>query len=423
MEKLRQNLIKISEDISQKEKILLREYKQKDLYKIWNEVISRAPKKLSKSWNNLMISLQNVLKLEYTNTSTFNRMISKFRKPIRENKDFSPEIYKHSLIVLGRSREEAAQQKDAYSAKVAARNAGRVSYPVLYVEDLYKTMYKLIRSNDPYELTLAVQLSTSSRSIEVFKVSKYFSVLDQPNQIEIVGLAKDKMGKNNLKDIVSIRNLVYLTSDQILEAVEKIRNSFNFENKSNEEISNSTNAFLNKAFKKNIAPLFHPQDEDYLKTLSSHKTRYISGYVSYLIYGKPNKIPEESYIGSQLGHLNAESTRSYLGINIQMKEKIIQNSPDDIKNLFQHEIKEIKKQVSNLFPSESNKVDVDLAELKNSNHRSMSESDKIDAVITALKLFREKKIKISQRELRSRLNYASNIMTAAYKKARASGVI
>lgn len=420
MEKLRQNLIKISQDISQKESILLKEYKQKDLYKVWRMVLAAAPTRLSKSWNNLMIALQNVLKLEYTNPLTFNSVVSKFRKPIRENTKLSPEIYQQSLILLGRNKEESAQQKEAYSAKVAARNAGRASYPVLYVEDLFDTMDKLINSNDPYDLVLAVELATASRSIEVFKVSKYFALPGQPNQIKVVGLAKDKMGRNNLKDVVVVRNLVHLTSEQVLDAIEEIRSSFDFDRKSNEKISSLTNAALNKAFKKHIAPLFHPQDPEYLKTLSSHRTRYISGYVSYLIYGKPKKLPEESYIGSQLGHLNPESTRSYLGINIKMKTKLIAKAPDDVKALFDKELSELKAHVDVNCPAKATVVD--LSAFKNSHRRTMTKDEKINAIVGALQLLRSKQIKMTQRDLRAQLGYSATTMTDGYKRARDAGV-
>jgi hypothetical protein len=421
MEKLKNNLIKISEDISQKEKILKREYKQTDLYKVWRMVLAAAPTRLSKSWNNLMIALQNVLKLEYTNPTTFNGVVSKFRKPIRENTKLDPEIYKQSLILLGRTKEEAAQQKEAYSNKVAARNAGRASYPVLYVEDLFAVMDKLIASNDPYDLVLAVELATASRSIEVLKVSKYFALSGQPNQIKILGLAKDKMARNDLKNVVIVRNLVHLTSDQVLEAIEEIRSSFDFENKTNAKISNLTNSALNKAFREHIVPLFHPQDEEYLKTLSSHKTRYISGYVSYLIHGKPSKLPEESYIGSQLGHLSADSTRSYLGINVQMKNKVIAKAPDDIKALFEHEIKQMKQQIDANCPDKA--ASVDLSEFKNSHRRTLNYDAKVEAVVNALKLLKEKKIKMVQRDLRDQLGYSGGVMSAGYAQARREGTI
>jgi len=386
MDKLRKVLNRIANDISRKDDILQEVYNKTDLYKIWSAVIENAPRRLSKSWNNLLKALQVVLKLSYTNSNTFNGIVSKFRTPIRK---LDPEIYKQSLIILGRSREEAIAQKEEYKAKVSARNTARGSFPVLYVEDVFNVMDQLIISNDPYELVLAVELATGSRSIEVLKVSKYFELADQPNQIKIVGLAKDRDGKNNLKDVVIIRNLVRLNSKQILDAIEEIRSSFNFVNKTNKKISSMSNTALNKVFRERVAPLFNPQDPEYLKTLSSHKTRYISGYISYLIYGKPQKLAEESYIQAQLGHLSGESTKSYLGINIQFKQKIIRNAPDDIKALFENEIKQIKEQVNRNCPDS---IDVDFSEFKNSHRRTMDEEAKVNNVVEALKVLKEKKL-------------------------------
>jgi hypothetical protein len=423
MEKLRKTLIKITNDFAKKDDILLEEYKSKDLFKIWKNTIAGAPARLSKSWNRLLTALQTVLKLWYKNPSTFNGIVSKFREPIRNNPRFDDEIYKQSLIILGRTQQEAKQQSEDYANRVKARNAARGDNPVLYVEDVFNVMDKLIVSNDPYEITLAVELATASRSIEVFKVSKYFAIDGQPDQIKVVGLAKDK-GNNNLKDVVIVKNLVHLNSQQVIDAVEIIRSSFNFESKSNVKITSMTNRGLNKAFKKHIVPLFVPQDPLYLKTLTSHKTRYISGYISYLVYGKPKKIPENSYIQEQLGHLSGESTKSYLGINIQFKQKVIekashnfdQNCANDIKSLFENEIKQIKQQIERNCPDVLDTVD--LTEYKNSNRRGMSKDEKVDMVVKALDLLKKNKIKIPQRQLRQQLGYAAAIMTDAYKLAR-----
>ena len=53
----------------------------------------------------------------------------------------------------------------------------------------------------------------------------------------------------------------------------------------------------------------------------------------------------------------------------------------------------------------------------------MTTKQKIDAVVDALKLLKQQKIKMSQRELRDQLNFASTIMTAGYKLARENKVI
>jgi hypothetical protein len=432
MDRLKKVLIRISNDISKKEEILQAEYGKTDLLKIWKTSIQNAPRRLSKSWNRLFMALQLVLKMSYPNNFTFNRMVSKFREPIRLNKDLDGEIYKQSLIMLGRTREEAAEEKEQYKNKVAARNAGRGDYPVLYVEDVFKAMDEFIKSKNPYELALAIELATGSRSVEVFKVSKYFEVPNQPNQIKVQGLAKDKDNKNNLKNVIIIRNLNHLTAPQVLEAIEEIRSSFNFDNKSNEQIATATNKRLNDVFNEYIKPLFTPQQDTYLKTLSSHKTRYIAGYISYLTYGKPNKIPEESYIQQQLGHLNPESTKSYLGINIQYREKKMKNIDADTKDIITDtDLKEIRQQINNLKEEIKEKCSpdevkystqgvgsVDLSEFKNKRVRSQTETQKIDMIIAALNALKDANIYITQKELGRRLQYGSVVLSKAYGKYR-----
>lgn len=422
MEQLRKILVRMSNDIEKKDEILQKEYNTTNLLKVWKNVIDKAPKRLSKSWNKLLNALQNVLKASYPNQNYFNTKVSQYRKPIKDNDSLDPEIYRQSLIILGRTQEEAIQQSEAYKSKVAARNVDRATYPVLYVEDVFAKMDELIQSNDPYELCLAVALATASRSIEVFKVSKYFSLDGQPNQIKVVGLAKDK-GNNNFDNVVLIRNIVHLTAEQVIEAVEEIRSSFEFERKTNQRISSMTNNALNKAFRTHIAPLFHPQDKQYLSTLSSHKCRYIAGYISYLIYGKSKRIPEESYLQAQLGHLSGESTRSYLGINIRYREKIIKHAPDEIKQLFERELKNLADRVEQNCPKQSKLSELNLSQFRNSRRRIEPESQKVKKAKHCLAYLKENGIKVTQRELRAELGFSSKTLTEAYKQARQEKII
>lgn len=390
------------------------------LFRVWSFTLAQAGQPrdgaaISRIWLRLFKSLDRIIKALYENENTMESVCTEFRKVIRRRFGDNSEVYKQSIYNMGVSRERSKERREEYSAKVKVRNASRAGLQPIYVEDVLAVIQKLKKSTDPYEQSLAVLLATGSRSVELFKVSKYYEVKGDSNTITVKGLAKDK-GKNDLGNVVLTRNLVGLTGEEVVELVHEIRDELNLKG-SNSKISNATNTALNKAFQKNIqslAPNF---------PMTSHKCRYIAGNVSFLLYGKPKKIPYESYLQEQYGHLSGESTKSYLGINVQFREKIIQKAPDDIKNLFEREIKEIKEQVSNCCPSESNEVVVDLTEFKNSNRRTMKEADKINAVIAALKLLKQKKMKMSQRELRGKLNYSASIMTAAYQDARFDGII
>ena len=92
----------------------------------------------------------------------------------------------------------------------------------IYAEDILEAIQKLKNSNDPYEQSLAVLLATGSRSIELFKVSKYYEIKGDPQRITVKGLAKDK-GKNELGNVVLTRNLVGLTRQEVVELVHEIR--------------------------------------------------------------------------------------------------------------------------------------------------------------------------------------------------------
>lgn len=390
---------------------------KKLLSRIWSFTLASTAKPregtISRIWIRLYKSLDRIIKALYENENTMESVCTEFRKVVRAKFGDNSEIYKQSIYNMGVTQQRSKERKEEYSAKVKVRNASRATLQPIYVEDVLTAIEKLKRSNDPYEQSLAVLLATGSRSIELFKVSKYYEVKDDESTITVKGIAKDK-GKNDLKNVVLTRNLVGLTGEEVVDLVHEIRDELDLKG-SNAKISNATNTALNKAFQKNIQPLA----PDFQMT--SHKCRYIAGNVSYLLYGKPKKIPYESYLQEQYGHLSGESTKSYLGINVQFRKKVIQKAPDDIKVLFEREIKEMKEQVANCCPDKAQSVD--LTEFKNSNRRKMEVEEKVKAVVGALKLLKEKQIKMTQRELRAILGYSAGTMTEGYQAARAANVI
>lgn len=386
------------------------------LLKIWNNLIKTAAKPregtISRIWLKLYEALDKVIQTLYDNENTSESVITEFRKILRNKYGDNSEIYKQSIYKTGITQQRSKERKEEYSNKVNVRNTERGGKQPIYIEDILSAIQKLKRSNDPYEQSLAVLLATGSRSIELFKVSKYYEVKDDPTVIDIKGISKDK-GNRGYANITIQRPLVGLTSAEVVDLVNEIRDELNVKG-SNMKIANATNTALNKAFQENIQPLA----PDFKMT--SHKCRYIYGNVSYLLFGKPKKIPYESWVQQVLAHSSAESTKSYLGINIQFREKIVRQAPDDIKSLFESEIRQIKQQVDRNCP---NKIEVDLTPFKNSFRRGVDEADKINNVVQALKLIKANKINITQAKLRAELGYSAAVMTKGYASARSAGVM
>ncbi len=208
--------------------ILIREYPKfsnsnstKDLiFNIFNELLQRASRKYSRTWKQLFENLDKLLKILYKNPLTLRGILSELRKSLK-NERFEPLIYEESIKLMGMSIQESKNIAEKYKNEVQARNVNRGDLPVIYIEDIYNLLDQLIQSNNPYELSIAVEISTGARSIEVFKVSKFEEVEDHPNQIRVIGLAKDK-NANNLENVVLVRNLVHLKANQVINAVNKI---------------------------------------------------------------------------------------------------------------------------------------------------------------------------------------------------------
>lgn len=397
-----------------------------NLFNIWSKVIATAPRKYSRSWGKLFVQLDRLIKLLYPNENTSEVMFTSFRKPLRDAK-YDNEIYKQSVYQLGVDQQRSKQRKEEYANRVKARNVERGSLVPLYVEQIYQTVDQLIASNNVYEKLVAVELATGSRSIEVLKVSQYEEVKDNPNEILVIGLAKDK-GQNNLENVRLTRNLVRLKAKQVISAVTYIRSKVNTEG-TNDAISSRTNAHLNKVFKQVFVPILKQNAGDkadtdefkkQLKSFTSHKARYIAGNVSFLEYGKHKKIPYESYLQQQYGHLSGESTKSYLAINIKFKSKTVEKGDtEELKQLFNSEIGDLRTQLDKCCAKETDTLDV--APFKNSFSKGEDEYAKVNNVVEAIKLYKKNEVKITQKDLRAKLGYSADIMTKAYKKFRTLG--
>lgn len=81
----------------------------------------------------------------------------------------------------------------------------------------------------------------------------------------------------------------------------------------------------------------------------------------------------------------------------------------------------MKDQIGKNCPNKTESVD--LLEVKNSHRRTMNTQDIVDAVVGSLGFLREKKIKMTQRELRNIVPYSASMMSAGYKKTRTDDII
>jgi hypothetical protein len=283
--------------------------------KIFNDFTLTAPVnrslKTSDNWIKVFKLIDSLLKKKYTNLSTLNKSFSQFRKPLKKEKFTA--IYNNSLINMGIGQKASLKLKKTYKNEVHLRNKHIIDLPEIHIEDVKDLIEFLFESKDIYDQVIALLLSTGSRSIEILKLSSFNKVKGEPQKIKISNLAKS----NNSTPLK--RNLIVLTPSQIINSIRYIRKKLNFQNLTNTQIADKVNKKLNRKFKLGMSKIIDTEDiknKNYLKTLTAHKTRYIYGAVSWNLYGKDKKIPYESYIQEQIGHVNPESTKSYLAINI-----------------------------------------------------------------------------------------------------------
>jgi hypothetical protein len=166
-----------------------------------------------------------------------------------------------------------------------------------------------------------------------------------------------------------------------------------------------------------------PEFKEFMKKFTSHKTRYLYGNISYLVYAKPKNIPLETYIQGQLGHLSGDSTKSYLGVNVKFREKLIKDVNPGTKeyiDTIQKKVTELEKNIGACCDDQiATPSGVNITPFKNSFSRKEDNETKINKVIAAIQEFKKAKAKLpTQAVLGRMLGYGGKIMSLAYTEAR-----
>jgi len=409
--------------------ISLKKPHMQNLKNIYNSVIKGV--RYNRSYYNLFQSLNRVLKFVVFNEGYREKIFTEFRKPLKDDK-YDKEIYDMSIKLLGETRERRLQRKQDYANKVDERNSNRNSLVPIYKEDildlidsLKNKIYTDKETFNKYEVLLVLLLATSSRPIELLKVSQFSSLKNKPNEIQIKGLAKNK----NYDDVILTRQLIGLKSKDVLHFIDLLRTGLDL-SMNNNKITDKFNKGLNTIFKDLIHSMLKKnKTEEYdeevfkqqIKDFTSYKTRYISANIAYMLYGVVKNIPYESYIKKHLGHVDAGSTKSYLGINIKSREdyntgELIDKVVDlqkDINTLNEKQIEndKIHEEIKAVLKVE----DFNLTPYINTLSRTETKEEKINKVVAFLKYIKDNDIRLTQREIGRKLKYGNVIMTDAYK--------
>jgi hypothetical protein len=416
------------------------------LLRVWSEVIGKAARprndaSISRTYIRLFEALDPVVKRMYPNENTAETVFVEFRKPVRERFGDGSEVYKQSTYLLGVSRERAIERREEYANRVAQKGLTRRDLKPIYDDEVYRAIDEGFASVDPLENVIAVMLATSSRFIEVLKVSNYSVVsqkAEEPYEIKpaglgefirIQGIAKDRANRGYENKVV-IRGLVRLSAKQVIDKVKHIRESLNVTG-TNSEVSGRYNSTANKKVKRLFPD--HPG-------LTTHKMRYISANMAYLLYGAGGV--ENTFIQQHLGHEDGSVSRTYQSINLRLR-----SAPDPVSgsNRIDAQFSELKGdfgefKVNNAVEHESireqidEKVPVGESGPKKRNQRSayasITKADYAGLVNPPQRTTQEKKFKLldsifykykrrnilpKQNDLKKHYKFGSNTITEYYK--------
>ncbi len=394
------------------------------LMKIWKDIIQNASQGrevggITRIWIRLFEALDKVIKALFTNENTSENVFVQFRKPVRQKYGDKSQIYIKSTHIMGVSRERSNQRKEEYQNKVAEKGLNRRNLKPIYDDEIYNAIDVGINSSDPLEKAISVMLNTGSRSIEVFKVSTYSEMKDNPSFINIKGIAKDR-SKKGYENKVIIRPLINVNADQIINAVKYIRDNLNLDG-DNDAISSRYNQTLNKRMKKLFPE--HPE-------LTAHKCRYIAGQMAYLLYGQGGT--ENSYIQQFLGHEDGATSKTYQSINVKLRHsveipndiklKLSKLTIDDAKNIQEH--KEFQEAINKIKAKKIKIHQKEVAYPEFVNPKShLGDVQKLKILTALMKKAKADGVLYSQKDLKSQYSFGSTILTLFWKLIKEGTII
>ena len=346
------------------------------LFDLWNTALNNQRGSIS-PYIKLYKAMDRIVKALYSNVNSSEKIFSTLRKSIIARFGIKSRQYELSLLHMGLSPAEISARRRQYAEQVQERNFSRDSLEPIYIEDVLSTIKQLAASEDPIRNLIACLLATGTRQSEAASLSEFKPVSGNSKMIEVVNLAKSRPGKTSIRPVLGMR------ATEVIELIKKIRTVLNVGG-TIEQVTNRFSIPLNMAFK----TLFGNRG------MTVHKSRYIYANVCFALYAEGKKIPYESYLSSILGHESADSTKSYLAINIQHK-------PTEAK-------------------AEEPKADnIEFERFKNIRRKFVTEEEKIENIINAVNLTKSKGMRLRQDDLRIILGYSSLLMTKAYKIMRA----
>jgi hypothetical protein len=275
------------------------------LFEAWERLVANSPRcsetkqdSVSNMWIRRFKALDSILKLMYREQETLLSHLGKFRKVIKNRFGARSELYRQCIWSTGISREESLARRATYMENVIDKGMKRGDMEPIYSDDIKALMAECCTSKKAIDRCIAIMLATASRYSECVLVSQYMPVPGiDPHEAEryvlIRGIAKCK--DPNSKSI--IRPLVFMSLTELLGHVAYVRARIK-----------TPNTFpINLRLKRVVLRG---------KPLTSHKLRYISANLAYLLHG--NGATPGIWIQRHLGHESGETTRIYQSINVQL---------------------------------------------------------------------------------------------------------
>lgn len=285
-------------------------------------------------------------------------------------------------------------------------------------KDIMAILNETFSSDDVFDNIIALQLATGARFIEAVKLSTFKKIPNEPNMIEVSGIAK----KRSEDDLELKRPLLGLSPDEVIELSKRIRKILKREYPS---IRNASNDDITKTLINNVNNRLKKYNIDGVK--SSHDLRRLYVNLSYknLPTRERKRLDKGLFIANTLGHSNMMSAPNYRNIRVQKSKFKINNQEDIEKKIQQIDETDIRQDSEIQNIEDELKLEPDIADrtrshrivkLTNKNGEVVSIFDKIsaqrglavDRAKDIMKQMYENKVKITEEILKKQFNIGSN---------------
>lgn len=283
--------------------------------------------------------IDNVIpKFKYTNSTIDNHFTNYVRQPIM--KHFGEDSHYYELVkqMVALPDDVKGEILKAASAKVEEKNKDRV---VINLKEMLDIIRDNINSENVFRRAISLLLASGCRTIELFEQANFTRYKDLNNWV-----TQDFLAKKKGKIVEAIKPILFLTADQFITELKKVRTELKEKYKNATEPGELTKA-INSQGNNVVKEIFKNREG-----FTLHFCRKIYGVISYKMYGSSPSIHGKNldfhyWLSAVLGHTGQMAVSNYSHIVLDSDTLHSTEVPEKITEL-EVKVEELQERLDTL---------------------------------------------------------------------------